>query len=76
MIQRLKVALTKTLYRQWVLGVTLVLAVVLSLFGWEMMRRQLDQETQQQKEQVMALASSLAASSGVWVSARDYRARR
>lgn len=53
-------------------GVTLVLTVVLSLFGWEMMRRQLDQETQQQKEQVMALASSLAASSGVWVSARDY----
>jgi diguanylate cyclase (GGDEF)-like protein len=72
MFQRLKVALTRTLYRQWVIGVTLVLAVVLSLFGWEMMRRQLDHETQQQKEQVMALASSLAASAGVWVSARDY----
>jgi diguanylate cyclase (GGDEF)-like protein len=72
MFQRLKVALTRTLYRQWVVGVTLVLAVVLSLFGWEMMRRQQEHETQQQKEQVMALASSLAASSGVWVSARDY----
>jgi diguanylate cyclase (GGDEF)-like protein len=72
MFQRLKVALTKTLYRQWVVGVTLVLTIVLSLFGWEMMRRQQEQETQQQKEQVMALASSLAASSSVWVSARDY----
>jgi diguanylate cyclase (GGDEF)-like protein/PAS domain S-box-containing protein len=72
MIHTLKVALTKTLYRQLVIEVTLALTLVLSLFGWEMLRRQQHQETQQQQEQVMALASSLATSSRVWVSARDY----
>jgi diguanylate cyclase (GGDEF)-like protein len=72
MIQRLKAALTKTLYRQLVIEIALALTLVLSLFGWEMLRRQQQQETEQQKEQVTALASSLATSSGVWVRSRDY----
>jgi diguanylate cyclase (GGDEF)-like protein/PAS domain S-box-containing protein len=71
-LQRLKLALTKTFFRQLVVEVTLVLTVVLSFFGWEMMRRQISQETQQQEEQVIALASSLATSSSVWVNSRDY----
>lgn len=72
MLQQLQTVLTKTLARQLVLVITLFLTVVLSLFSWEMMRRQRDRETEQQQKQVSALAGSLAVSSGVWVSARDY----
>ena len=72
MLQPIKSALTKTLSRQLVVVITLFLALVLSLFSWEMMQRQLKREVRQQQEQVLALAGSLAVSSGVWVSARDY----
>lgn len=72
MMQRIIRALTKTFYRQLVVGVTLLLTIVLSLFGWQMLQRQIDFETLQQRKQVMALASSLATTSAVWVHARDY----
>ena len=72
MLQPIKSALTKTLSRQLVVVITLFLALVLSLFSWEMMQRQLKREGRQQQGRVLALGGSLGGSSGGWVSARDY----
>ena len=72
MLHRIQCALSRTLARQMVFALTLFLSITLSLFSWEMMRRQQVRQARQQQEQVLALAASLAVSSGVWVSARDY----
>ena len=72
MLHRIQRALSRTLARQMVFALTLFLSITLSLFNWEMMRRQQVRQARQQQEQVLALAASLAVSSGVWVSARDY----
>lgn len=72
MLHRIQRALSRTLARQMVFALTLFLSITLSLFSWEMMRRQQVRQARQQQEQVLALAASLAVSSGVWVSARDY----
>ncbi|MDD5029556.1 MAG: diguanylate cyclase [Rhodoferax sp.] len=71
MIRQIKAALTRSLYRQLVLVTTLLLTLALTLFGWEMLRRQFDLQAKQQQEQLGALASSLATSSATWVSSRD-----
>ena len=72
MLHRIQRALSRTLVRQMVFALTVFLSITLSLFSWEMMRRQQVRQARQQQEQVLALAASLAVSSGVWVSARDY----
>ena len=72
MLHRIQRALSRTLARQMVFALTLFLSITLSLFSWEMMQRQQVRQARQQQEQVLALAASLAVSSGVWVSARDY----
>ncbi len=60
--------LTRTLYRQLVVGVALIMA----LFAWEMTRRQESIEQHQRTSQAIALAEGLAASSSVWVASRDF----
>lgn len=72
MLRRIQRVLSQTLARQMVFALTVFLSITLSLFSWEMMRRQQVRQARQQQEQVLALAASLAVSSGVWVSARDY----
>ena len=72
MWRKVQRVLSQTLVRQMVFALTLFLSITLSLFSWEMMRRQQVRQARQQQEQVLALAASLAVSSGVWVSARDY----
>jgi diguanylate cyclase (GGDEF)-like protein len=72
MLQRLKHLLTKTLYRQLVVGATLIMALTMTLFGWEMTRHQEQIEISQRTNQAIALANGLAISSSVWVAARDY----
>ncbi|HOE41163.1 MAG TPA: diguanylate cyclase [Rhodoferax sp.] len=72
MFGQLERSLTKTLYRQLVSGVALVLALVMSLFSWEMIRQQEATEVSQFTRQALALASSMAKSSDVWVASRDF----
>jgi uncharacterized membrane protein affecting hemolysin expression len=68
----IKRILTRTLYRKIVLGVTLIMALVMTLFGWEMTRRQELAEKEQRLNQAVAMARGLAATSSVWVAARDF----
>jgi diguanylate cyclase (GGDEF)-like protein/PAS domain S-box-containing protein len=72
MFGQLKRLLTKTLYRQLVTGVTLLMAVSMSLFSWEMLRQQEATEVTQLTRQALALASSVANSSDIWVASRDF----
>ena len=72
MFDTIKRILTRTLYRKMVLGLTLIMALVMTLFGWEMTRRQELAEKEQRSNQAMAMARGLATTSAVWVAARDF----
>lgn len=61
-----------TLRRQLIVGVTLVVALMMSLFVWDMTRRQHTAVLEQQSERAAALAHGMATSAAVWVAARDY----
>lgn len=68
----LKRLLAGTLRRQLVVGMTLVVAITMSLFVWDLTRRQQSVVLEQQSELATALARSVASSSAVWVASRDF----
>jgi signal transduction histidine kinase/uncharacterized membrane protein affecting hemolysin expression len=71
-IPQLKQILGGSLKRQLVIGITLIVAVTVSLFVWDQVRRQQIETLQQQSDQVRVLAKGVATSVSVWVAARDY----
>ncbi len=72
MLARLKQLLAGTLRRQLICGMTLAVASMMSLFVWDMTRRQQSVVLEQQTDQAVALARSVSASAAVWVASRDY----
>ena len=72
MFAKLKRLLAGTLRRQLIIGMTLVVASILSLSVFEQARQEREQAVTEQSEQALALARSVAASSAVWVASRDY----
>jgi len=69
---RLTWFLAGTLQRRMVAGMTLVMAITMSLFVLDMTRRQEAVALQQHVLQARALTQSVSASSAVWVASRDY----
>lgn len=61
-----------SLKRQIVIGITLIVALTVSLFFWDQVHREKIETLQQQSDQVRVLAQSVATSASVWVAARDY----
>jgi len=72
MLERIGQWLTGTLRRQLVVGTVLVVATMMSLFVWDLTRRQESAVLEQQSELAVALARSVATSSSVWVASRDF----
>ncbi len=72
MARWLRQLLAGTLRRQLVLGMGLVVAVMMSLFVWDLSQRQQAVLREQQSEQAIALARSTATSTAVWVASRDF----
>lgn len=72
MLGVIKRLLTKTLYRRLVLGVTVIMALIMALFAWELTRRQDVTERNMRSQQALAMAHGLAANASVWVASRDY----
>ena len=61
-----------TIRGQLILGVTLLNAVMMSLFVWYITDRQQEMLLDRQTEHAVALASSIATSSSGWLAAQDY----
>ena len=61
-----------TLRRQFVVGMVLVVATMMSLFVWDLTRRQQSALLTQQSEHAAALAQSVSTSAAVWVASRDF----
>jgi len=72
MFAKLKRLLVGTLRRQLIIGMTLVVAAMMSLSIFEQTRQAREQAATAQAELVSALARSVAVSSAVWVASRDY----
>jgi len=72
MLNRLKRLAMGTLRRQLVVGMTLVFCIVMSLFVWDQSHRLQTMMLEQQTEQAVVLARSVATSAAVWVASRDY----
>jgi len=72
MFNRLKKMLFGSLRNQLIVGVTLIVAVMMTLFIWNMTNRQQNKEIENHSEQVTALSYSVATSSAIWVASRDY----
>jgi diguanylate cyclase (GGDEF)-like protein/PAS domain S-box-containing protein len=72
MARSLKYLLIGSLRRQLVVGMTLVVAITMALFVWDQTRRQQSVLSEQQAEQAMVLASSVATSTAIWVVSKDY----
>jgi PAS domain S-box-containing protein len=72
MINWLNRLLFGTLRRQLIVGVTLVHALMMALFVWDLTDRQQKMLLDRQTEQATALAMSIATSSAGWLRARDY----
>lgn len=72
MFTRLKLLLTSTLRRQLVIGMVLVVVTMMSVFDWDLTRRQQSMVLEQQSEHAAALARSVATSAAVWVASRDF----
>ena len=72
MIKQLKYLLGGTLRRQLMVGMALIVSATMALFVWDMTRHQKSVEREQQSEQALALASSVATSSAVWLASRDF----
>jgi PAS domain S-box-containing protein len=68
----LKRMLTGTLRRQLILGMVFAVAGMMSLFVWDMTRRQQAAVQEQQSGHAVALARSVSTSAAVWVASRDY----
>ncbi|MBF0459945.1 MAG: PAS domain-containing protein [Magnetococcales bacterium] len=61
-----------TLRRQLIFGMVLVVSTMMSLFVWDQTRRQQTILLEQQSDQAVGLARSVATSAAVWVAAQDY----
>jgi uncharacterized membrane protein affecting hemolysin expression len=61
-----------TLRRQLIIGVTLTIATIMSLFVWDVTRQQQAENLQQHEKEAVALATSVAASTTEWVASRDF----
>lgn len=72
MLGGLQNLLPGSLRKQLIVGMTLTISLMMSLFVWDMTRRQEVVDLERNSEQAKALASSLATSSAVWVSSRDF----
>ncbi len=72
MLNRLKNLLLGNLVKQLIVGLTVVIASIMTLFVWEMTNRQQEAEINSHSLQVAALSESSATSSSVWVASRDY----
>lgn len=72
MLQFLIQWFTATLRRQLVVSIVLVVATTMTLFVWDLTQRQQTIMLEQQAEQALALAQSVATSSSVWVASRDF----
>lgn len=72
MFNRLKNLLFGSLINQLIVGLTLVIASIMTLFVWQMTSRQQDEGLKNYSQQVTALSESAARSSAVWVASRDY----
>ncbi|WP_127471353.1 methyl-accepting chemotaxis protein [Thiomicrorhabdus aquaedulcis] len=60
-----------SLQRQLVVGIVLVVSITMSLFAWEVTRMQQNIILEERSAHAIALAQNVAASSSVWVAARD-----
>jgi PAS domain S-box-containing protein len=63
--------LTRTLRRQLIIGMALIVALMMSLFVCDLTRRQGTMELEQQSEEAGALARSVSISAAAWVASRD-----
>ncbi|TAN49429.1 MAG: response regulator [Methylococcaceae bacterium] len=72
MLKRLHALLFGSLRRQLVWGVALTNALLMALFAWVSIERQMDVLHERQSEYADALAQSIATSSAGWLAARDY----
>jgi len=61
-----------TLRRRMIIGMTVIMAILMSLFVLEMTRRQETAVLKQHTSQATSLAQSITAASSVWVASRDY----
>lgn len=72
MFNRLHNLLFGNLRKQLMVGITVVIVLMMSLFVWNTIIRQQDAEIKSHGQQVIALAEGVAISSAVGVSSRDY----
>ncbi|WP_232322377.1 EAL domain-containing protein [Methylomonas lenta] len=68
----MKKLLFGNLRKQLIVGVTLTVTLMMSIFVWDMVHRQEVRDIEHNDQQSIALASSLATSSAVWVLSRDF----
>ncbi len=71
MFARIKQVLTRTLRRQLIIGMALIVVLMMSLFVWDLTNRQGTMELEQQSEEAAALARGVSTSAAVWVASRD-----
>jgi diguanylate cyclase (GGDEF)-like protein/PAS domain S-box-containing protein len=72
MFDGLRRMLAKTLRRQLVVGMVLVVSATMTLFIWDLTQRQKTALLELQIDQAQALSRSVATSAAVWLAARDY----
>lgn len=72
MFAGLKKTLFGSLRKQLLLGMIVTVSLIISLFVWDITRRQELMEIEHNSQQSLALANSLATSSAVWVLSRDF----
>lgn len=72
MFHRLYNLLAGTLRRQLIVGMAVILSITMSAFIWDQTRRQQSVLFEQQTDQAMVLAHSVATSAAVWLISRDY----
>ena len=72
MFGRLKKLLVGGLRKQLIVGMALIVASMMSMFVWDITRRQQIVENRHHSEQASALADSLARSSAIWVLSQNF----
>ncbi|MCE1227228.1 MAG: ATP-binding protein [Geobacteraceae bacterium] len=72
MPEKLAWLLSGTLRRRMIIGMTVIMAFLMTLFVLEMTRRQEAAALKQHTSQATSLVQSISASSSVWVASRDY----
>lgn len=72
MLKKIQQLILGTLRRQMIVGMTLIVTIMMSLFVWHLTYEQQAVKIEQYKEQAVGLADSLAISSAIWVASRDF----